>query len=460
MKIVLKLLLVFISINSSCATNVESGETEYGEITVPENRNSSSSRNIAISYARIRSKNKSNEPPLVFIQGGPGGSSLVMVPFFEKSPLRENRDVILFDARGTGDSEAYCKNAGGQFLKLMAKDLTVEEEYEETIKICIECKEELAANKVDLAGYNSLENAADLEALREHLDIGKWVLFGGSYGSRLGLTYLRDYEGAEAAIFMGLFPLEANIYNELLGGFDASLRYLFESCEADPKCNDKYPNLESTFHKLVEDLRKQPKHVSYEGQDFVINAQDALLLVHQMLYERSTIRQVPAFINALMVGNSQRIGSAIDRTAYTMAFINSATYWSVQANEELQFNTEDAINSTMPEYAYLRPAPSFFATDQKVLEQWHPYRADARENEKVVTDTPVLIVSGVFDPITPISNGRAVGDYLPNAKLVEFPYDGHSIFNSCFFELVDEFTTSGYKSVSNSCAKEGSIRWL
>nr|MBX2873207.1 alpha/beta hydrolase [Saprospiraceae bacterium] len=191
MRFVFSIAIVFASlIGCNAITNEQQGgDIRYGKLTVPENRSNPDSREIKIHYAVIKANKNLNRPPIVFIQGGPGGSSLSTVPFFANSPLHEKHDIILFDARGTGKSRAYCSDAGPKFLDVMAEDLSVEEEYQAVLDICEACKEELKENQVDLAGYNSKENAADLEALRIALGIDKWILFGGSYGTRLGLTY-------------------------------------------------------------------------------------------------------------------------------------------------------------------------------------------------------------------------------------------------------------------------------
>ena len=448
-------LILFLSCNSVDTR----GEIEYGKLNVPENRSNPDSREISISYAVISAKKSPKNPPIVFIQGGPGGSSLSMVPFFSNSPLNEYHDVILFDARGTGRSGAYCQDAGRKFMGIMAKDLTVQEEYQATLEICKECKEKLEANNVDLGGYNSYENAADLEALRKKIGIDKWILFGGSYGTRLGLTYLREYKAAEAAVFMGLFPPEVSIYDGFVEGLDGALNHLFTSCENDKKCNERYPELKDSFYSLIEELRVEPKKVRYRGQDFVINAQDALLLIHQMLYQDTFIQQIPAFIHSLKSGDSGVVEGAIDRTAQTVSFINIATYWSVQAKEEVQFNEENAISKGLETSAHLKPGPAFFVTDQEILNEWHQHRSKPIETKRVNTKTPILIVNGLFDPITPISNARKAVTYLPNATLVEFQNDGHTVFNACFFELFESFVSSGYKPVDPACGNDGSLAW-
>lgn len=49
---------------------------------------------------------------------------------------------------------------------------------------------------------------SDIETLREHLGISKWVVFGGSWGSTLALAYSQKHPDAVKAIVLrGIFTL-------------------------------------------------------------------------------------------------------------------------------------------------------------------------------------------------------------------------------------------------------------
>ena len=49
---------------------------------------------------------------------------------------------------------------------------------------------------VDLASNTTANLVADIERLREHLDIERWLVFGGSWGSTLGLAYAEAHRSA------------------------------------------------------------------------------------------------------------------------------------------------------------------------------------------------------------------------------------------------------------------------
>jgi len=101
--------------------------------------------------------------PVVFVHGGPGaGCEDYHRRFFDPEVYR----IILFDQRGAGKSIPHA----------------------------------------ELAGNTSQALVADMEAIREHLNIDKWVLFGGSWGSTLALLYAETHPARVAGLILrGIF---------------------------------------------------------------------------------------------------------------------------------------------------------------------------------------------------------------------------------------------------------------
>lgn len=108
--------------------------------------------------------NPAGRPALV-LHGGPGaGISPFMRRFFD--PRRYH--VVLFDQRGTGRSRPH----GG-----------------------------LAAN-------TTWHLVGDIERLRRHLGVGRWLLFGGSWGSTLALLYAQRHpDRVTALVLRGVFTM-------------------------------------------------------------------------------------------------------------------------------------------------------------------------------------------------------------------------------------------------------------
>ena len=101
--------------------------------------------------------------PVVFVHGGPGaGCERYHRRFFDPNVYR----IILFDQRGCGRSTPHA---------------------------------ELARNTTQAL-------VADMEVIREKLGIDKWVVFGGSWGSTLGLVYAQTHpQRVLGLILRGIF---------------------------------------------------------------------------------------------------------------------------------------------------------------------------------------------------------------------------------------------------------------
>jgi proline iminopeptidase len=84
--------------------------------------------------------------PIVFVHGGPGGGTEAFQRrFFDPAAYR----IVLFDQRGAGKSRPQAS----------------------------------------LEDNTTWHLVGDMERLREELGIDRWVVFGGSWGSTLGLAY-------------------------------------------------------------------------------------------------------------------------------------------------------------------------------------------------------------------------------------------------------------------------------
>jgi proline iminopeptidase len=118
--------------------------------------------------------------PVVFLHGGPGaGTTPLHRRFFDPDAYR----IVLFDQRGCGRSTPH----------VATKD---PDEHNTTWHL-----------------------VTDMEALREHLGIGRWQLFGGSWGSTLAMAYAQTHpERVTEIILRGVFLLRGSELDWLYRG--------------------------------------------------------------------------------------------------------------------------------------------------------------------------------------------------------------------------------------------------
>ncbi|MCU0491295.1 MAG: alpha/beta hydrolase, partial [Chloroflexaceae bacterium] len=184
---------------------IEEGEVRCGTLTVTEDRKQNGGRLIQLAVVVVASIAADPAPdPILFLAGGPGGGAINDVEDWLYSPLRDERDIILLDQRGTGYSQP----------NLACPELA-DEGYDTELDALEACRDRLRQQWVNLQAYNSAATAADVAELREALGYEQINLFGVSYGSRVALTVLRDApQGIRSVILDSAYPPEVNGYNE------------------------------------------------------------------------------------------------------------------------------------------------------------------------------------------------------------------------------------------------------
>ena len=119
----------------------------------------------ALHELQIEESGNPQGKPIVFVHGGPGGG---VEPWHRQFFHPEKYRAVLFDQRGCGKSTPHA----------------------------------------ELRENTTWDLVADMEKIRAHLGIEKWVVFGGSWGSTLALAYAVTHpERVEGLILRGIFLL-------------------------------------------------------------------------------------------------------------------------------------------------------------------------------------------------------------------------------------------------------------
>lgn len=150
--------------------------------------------------------------PAVFLHGGPGaGTDPRMRGFFDPERYR----IVLFDQRGCGKSRPH-------------------------------------ASLVDNTTWHLVE---DIERLREHLGIEKWLVFGGSWGSTLALAYSQTYpQRVTQLVLRGIFLLrrwELEWFYQSPGGAAALYPDLWEQYVAPIPAAERSDMMRAYYERLT-----------------------------------------------------------------------------------------------------------------------------------------------------------------------------------------------------------------
>jgi Tol biopolymer transport system component/pimeloyl-ACP methyl ester carboxylesterase len=430
---------------------------ECGYLVVPEDRTQPQGPQIRLPVVIIKSASPDPAPdPVVHLAGGPGISLLDDMEAYLGTggyDILEVRDNIMFNQRGTHYAEPFLACPGRTEFQwdLAGQGLTLEERNQRGVEFLLECQDDLLERGVNLSAYNSAENAADVNDLRIALGYEQINLYGASYGSRLALTVMRDHpEGIRSAIIDAVLPPQANPNQEIALKVDRALNAVFEDCAANPRCSQAYPDLETTFYELVDELNTDPISLHFREGTVIVDGYAFVEAIFQLLYSPSDIPRIPYLIDRAREGRypEPSIFAVPDRSTWAPGM-----FYSVWCREEMAFETLEEAYALAAE---LPPVLSDYLADDydwEVCASWQAGVADPIENQAVVSDIPTLVLSGRYDPVTPPAWGEMAAETLSNSFSYWFPNLGHGAMpsNPCALEIGLQFLDDPTVEPDTSC---------
>ncbi|NJL34648.1 MAG: alpha/beta fold hydrolase, partial [Chloroflexaceae bacterium] len=171
----------------------QSGPVTCGYVLVPAEYDTPGSRTLRLGVVRFLATTANPATtPLVLAQGGPGGSTIdTYLQILPQSSLfaERDRDIILFDQRGTYYAEPFlrCDELFDLTIETLDQDLADDEAFEMSQAALGECRDRLTMEVGSLSAFDSIENATDVESLRVALGYNQINFYGVSYGSLLAL---------------------------------------------------------------------------------------------------------------------------------------------------------------------------------------------------------------------------------------------------------------------------------
>src|ERR1044072_4797539 len=174
---------------SDCKPEGVKGSAKCGTLEVYENRATKQGRRIGINVVVLPATGDTRAPgALVYFAVAPGQAAAEdaagIADAFKK--VREHRDLLFLDQRGTGKSHPL------DCTLYNANDLQSYLGYFFPLEDVRKCRTELEA-KADLKLYTTDIAIDDMDEVRAALGYPQLNLFGGSYGTRAALTYLKRY---------------------------------------------------------------------------------------------------------------------------------------------------------------------------------------------------------------------------------------------------------------------------
>ena len=391
-------------------------DAEFGELTVPENRQKPGSRLIQIAFVRFKSTSQNPGSPIIYLAGGPGGSGIVAArgprfPLF--MAMREVADVIALDQRGVGLSKPNlnCKEA----IDFPADKLQTRADALEMFrKQSRACAETFRHQGVDLTGYNTNENADDLEDLRKAILARKISLWAISYGTHLSLATIKRHEASlDRLILAGIEGPGHTI--KLPSNIQKHLEHIDRLVKADANLNKEIPSFLNLVKAVLARVEREPVIVEVMDRN---SKQTVKVVLNKFAIQ---------LLTAFSFGNGE---AALPARYYAM----SKGDFSLAAQGWLALSRSGSIGSAM---AYMMDCASGLSDGRRkeiareaqgtllgdvmdfpfpdVCDAWGNPDAGAAFRAPAKSKLPVLFISGTFDVRTPPSNAEEVRKGFPNS---------------------------------------------
>jgi pimeloyl-ACP methyl ester carboxylesterase len=223
-------------------------DADYGTITVPENRNKSTSRLISIPFLRIHSHSQKPAEPIFGLAGGPGTTNMSW-DWGKAWPLLPEHDFVLVGYRGVdGSTVLDCPEVSHAFKA--GGDPLGEESMKAIARAWSAGAKRMIAEGIDLDGYTILETIEDNESVRRALGYERINLLSESYGTRVAYLYaLRHPERIHRSAMISVNPPGHFVWEPRM--IDTQLKHYATLWSRDSAMSLKSPDLYATLRTVL-----------------------------------------------------------------------------------------------------------------------------------------------------------------------------------------------------------------
>ncbi len=430
-----------------------------GTVTVPQDRSQPTGASVTLAVVVYRSaRSNVNTPPLFYLQGGPGADAISWSASAHASvvaPIAAERDLVVFDQRGTGFSTP----------KLECPELYAGE----PVAAATACRDLLAGAGIDLADYTTAANAADVRDIARALGYGRIDLYGISYGTRLAMTIMRDDPTlVRSAVLDSALPPEVQLVNDTAANADHALDQLFAVCAADPVCSATYPDLAATFDRLLEQAAAAPIEVPAPNtlggaaEKLALGPAGIISAAMWGMHIADYIPAVPYAIDALQKGNVTSLNPLAAIFSTTAPDMSSVVYQAITCHEQILPSTDAAINASFDAHPRTASFGRLYvfgdaATGRAACEALGVVAASQAELAPLQTDKPSLVLAGGLDPTTPAAYGEQAAAASTHSTYVLWPTAGHAVSAGpdarCAQSVISQFLTDPAVAPDASCVQ-------
>lgn len=401
-------------------------DARCGTYEVFENRAARKGRKISLRVVVLPALGPDRKPDAITVfGGGPGQASVRWGVGLsqELAPLRQHRDFLLVDMRGTGGS-----------APLNCPEMLDAQAFLDSFTPAAgarACAERLRKT-ADLTQYTTGNAVDDVDEVRAALGYPQVDAVGGSYGTRAVLVYLRRHpDRVRAAILHGVVPTHDRSPLFFARGAQKALDGRAAECAADPACARAFPRFKEEVAEILARAEREPVRVQLtdpkSGKPYEIRLSrgGVAQAVRSMLYNPSDAAELPLRVHLAAQGDWKPLAETAASYARGLTSdISEGYFLSVTCAEDVPFIRDEEIPAAVA---------GTFLGDFRIRNQraacaeWPVAKVPESFQRPVVSDVPSLVIAGELDPATPPEDGDRAARALRHSRYVLVPGGGHGL---------------------------------
>lgn len=421
-------------------------------VRVPLDHSGAVPGRVGLFVKRLRAQRRPGRGATFVLAGGPGQSATDAFDGDSLGPLfnaYRNRDLIVFDQRGTGRS-GLLRCRGLERSNLLDPGPAAPG----------------CANRLGAAGafYSTSDSVEDLEAIRRRLGIPKIAIFGTSYGTKVALAYAQRHPANVERLVLDSVVAPDGPDALYRSSFQAAPRALSALCRSG--CGSITRDPVADLRQLLARLAAGPlrgRIFTSRGRARTATLRHADLFAVLIAGDLDPALRAgfPAAVRSTLSGDLapilrlKRRAILVDQQPPPPQVVSTAVYaattcldtrfpWDPAAPPLERRRQSEAAAAALPDAAF---APfdrrAGLESDLLALCRAWPGSPGPAPPSGPLPDVPVLILEGEDDLRTPVEDARRVASQFPRATLLVAPNTGHSGLGSasggCLRRAFDRF---------------------